>query len=79
MKGEVAFINHNKLFLINALERPNDGKLAENVNFIINDWMATQERSGIFYAFNSEAEILIKRRNSNLGNNGIPKWTICSS
>ena len=72
VKGDLAFINHDKLFLINDLERPNDGKLASNGKFIINDWMSGNELCGIFYAFNSQSEILIKRKfNSNLGNNGI--------
>ncbi len=71
MKGEITFINHDTLYLISDLQRPNDGKLASNGNFIINDWMSS-ELNGTFYAFNSDAEVLIKRKfNSNLGNNGI--------
>ena len=72
VKGEVAFINQDKLFLISDLQCPNDVKLASNGNFIINDWMSSYELNGTFYAFNSEAEVLIERKfNSNLGNNGI--------
>lgn len=72
IQGELVFINTNRLFYVNFIERPNDGKLASNGNFVINDWMAGGNLNGIFYAFNSEAEVLIKRKfNSNLGNNGI--------
>jgi tetratricopeptide (TPR) repeat protein len=71
--GEVVFINNDRLFLINDLMRPNDGKVAENGNFIINDWM-NDNLNGTFYAFNSEAEILMKIKfNSNLGSNFISK------
>ncbi|MFU2192201.1 zinc ribbon domain-containing protein [Methanobacterium sp. MZD130B] len=75
IKGKTIFINQNKLFLISSLTRPNDGKLAENGNFIINDWISFEhELSGIFYAFNSQAEVLIEKKfNSNLGGNGISK------
>jgi ribosomal protein L40E/tetratricopeptide (TPR) repeat protein len=69
--GEVVFVNDKELFLIDTLERPNDGKLAENGNFIVNDWM-TPELGGTFYAFNSDVNILIKEQfNSNLGENGL--------
>ena len=73
VKGEVAFVNLDKLFLISELQRPNDGKLASNGNFIINDWISNgTELAGTFYAFNSDTEILIKRNlNSIPGNNGI--------
>jgi hypothetical protein len=69
--GETVFVNENELFLINELKRPNDGKIAENGNFIINDWMGSN-LSGTFYAFNSDAKIIFKRKfNSNLGNTAI--------
>ena len=49
IKGKTIFINQNKLFLISSLTRPNDGKLAENGNFIINEWISFEpELSGIF-------------------------------
>lgn len=72
VKGRAVFINQAELFLIDDLERPNDGKLAENGNFIINDWMASSELCGTFYAFNSKCEVIIKTKfNSNLYNNAI--------
>jgi tetratricopeptide (TPR) repeat protein len=72
IKGKTIFINQNELFIINALERPNDGKLAENGTFIINDWVASSVHCGIFYVFNSKAEVLLKSKfNSNLYHNGI--------
>lgn len=72
IKGEIIFINQNKLFLIKDLMRPHDGKLAENGSFIISDWMTAGEREGTFYVFNSEANVLIKKKfNSNLGKNAI--------
>jgi len=72
--GELVFINGDKLFYINFIERPNDGKLAESGNFVINDWLRAEKLSGIFYAFSSDGEVLIKKKfNSNLGENGISK------
>lgn len=72
VKGRVVFINHDKLFLITELERPHDDKLAENGNFVINDWMSPEEQIGMFYAFNSKTEVLIRKKfNSNLSKNGI--------
>lgn len=68
--GKTVFIAGDRLFLIDDIERPNDGNLADNGNFIVNDWMHSQKLCGTFYAFNSEAEILIKRKfYSNLGKN----------
>ena len=67
----VAFIKKDELFLISDLWHPNNGKVAENGNFIIYD-SEYFDYYGTFYAFNSEAKVLIKREfNSNLGNNGI--------
>lgn len=72
VKGRAVFINQAELFLIDDLERPHDGKLADNGNFIINDWMASSELCGTFYAFNSKCEVIVKRKfNSNLYNNAI--------
>lgn len=70
VEGQVVFIKDNELFLKNELERPHDGKVSENGNFIINDWMLSGELCGTFYAFNSEATVIMRTKfNSNLGNN----------
>lgn len=70
--GKAIFINKDKLFLIPNVERPHDGKMAENGNFIFNDWMYDPGLCGTFYAFDSGAKLLLKQKfNSNLAKNGL--------
>jgi len=70
--GVVVYINNDELKVINGIQRPNDVMVAENGNFIINDWMSSKELNGTFYAINSELKILLKKKfNSNLGKNAI--------
>lgn len=70
--GKVVFINNDELILIDYIQRPTDGKVAENGNFIINDWLSPEDLSGIFYAYDSKLNPIIKMRFScNLGANTI--------
>lgn len=54
-------------------ERPNDGKVADNGTFIINDWhFFTGELRGTFMAFRADGSPIIARRfAANLFNNGL--------
>ena len=44
------------------IERPNDGLVANNGNFIFCDWLFTQELESVFYAFNLRGETIIKQK-----------------
>lgn len=53
-------------------ERPNDGKVANNGSFILNDWLFTGELAGVFRAYTSEGNpILAQSFSANLYNNGL--------
>ncbi len=66
---------------IGKLERPNDGKISNNGNFIINDWLFGEGLKGIYYAFNLSGEILLKHSfSANLYNNSISengRYCVC--
>jgi DNA-directed RNA polymerase subunit RPC12/RpoP/tetratricopeptide (TPR) repeat protein len=54
------------------LQRPHDGKVADNGNFVLNDWMLGEGLKGTFYAFDCNGEVLIRKRfQANLSSNGI--------
>lgn len=63
------------------LERPHDGKVADNGVFIINDWMFGEGLKGTFYAFDRLGTQLVQHRfAANLFNNSIAKdgtFAIC--
>ena len=53
-------------------DRPNDGKVAENGRFILNDCSNSGELSGTFYAFEPDGtDILTRTFSANLNNNGL--------
>ena len=56
------------------MQRPNDGKVCDNGNFILNDYMfrSNEILTGTFYALSLNGEILISSEfKANLGDNGI--------
>ncbi len=54
------------------MARPNDGKVADDGTFILNQWGAGNSTSGTFRAFNYlGAPIIAKRIRANLFNNGL--------
>lgn len=61
-KGYYFLFAHNVLTIMGRLERPNDGKVADNGRFIINDWLFTDETKSIGYAFNYDGEKIIRKR-----------------
>lgn len=57
-----------------SMERPQDGKVADDGTFILNDWGASDQLSGTFRAFRSDgSEILSRRFSANLLNNGLSR------
>lgn len=54
------------------LERPNDGKVADNGTFIFNDWKFSADLSGEFYAFDGDGRLILSKTvSANLYNNGL--------
>lgn len=71
-KGFYFIIKSQELVHIGQVERPNDGKIANNGFFIINDWLFDTGTQSIAYAFDTNGEIIFKKRlSANLLNNGI--------
>ncbi len=59
--GRVLVIKDDLLVLVNDdIQRPNDGKIANNGTFIINDYMFGDDLQGTFYAIDIENNVLIK-------------------
>lgn len=70
--GRYALFCEGMLLFKGELQRPNDGKVSNQGNFIINDWTFGEGNQGVFYAFDSKSNILISRRfKANLGPNAI--------
>ncbi len=54
------------------LANPMDGKISNNGNFVLNDWMDAEKLQGTFYAFDSEGKILLRKQfEANLDNGDI--------
>lgn len=54
------------------MERPNDGKVANDGSFILNDWRFSAELGGVFFAFRADGSPVVSERfTANLLNNGI--------
>ena len=72
--GLYFLLDNNRAIAAGKMQRPNDGKVCDNGNFILNDWMFNdgQTLAGTFYAFMFNGEILVRCEfKANLGDNGI--------
>jgi len=55
-----------------VLDRPHDGKVADNGRFILNNWGNSGELSGAFHAFEPDGTAILSRTfSANLNNNGL--------
>lgn len=71
-KGFYFIIKNQELVHVGQVERPNDGKIANNGSFIINDWLFDSGTKSIAYAFDANGEIIFKKKlSANLLNNAI--------
>jgi hypothetical protein len=71
-KGYYFLIKNNELIFIGQIERPHHGKVANNGNFILNDWLLTSDTKSKAYAFTENGELLIKKSlRASLVTNGI--------
>jgi hypothetical protein len=71
-KGKYLLLRGKDVIAQGAVGRPNDGKIADNGNFILNDWCLGGGLQGVFLAFDRSGKALVKRRfEANLFNNGL--------
>jgi tetratricopeptide (TPR) repeat protein len=74
--GLYFLLDGNRAIVTGRMERPNDGKVSNSGNFILNDWMEYvdygEKLRGTFYAFAATGEILVSKGfKANLSSNGI--------
>lgn len=64
-------------------ERPNDGKVANDGTFILNDWLFTGDLAGVFRAYSANGQPIIAQGfTANLYNNGLSadgRFAVCQS
>jgi hypothetical protein len=71
-KGKYIVLAGKDLIAQGAVARPNDGKIANDGSFILNDWGFGGGLQGVFLAFDRSGKPLVKRRfEANLFNNGL--------
>jgi len=82
-RGPFVLLRGEEIITSGSLQRPNDGKVANNGVFIFNDWMFGEGLKGTFCAFSPNgAEILSHRFKANLYNNGLSKdgeFAVCQT
>lgn len=70
--GRYVLLDRDCVILDARMERPGDGKVADNGVFILNDSGPRGELSGTFHAFSSDGEEILSRQfSANLLNNGL--------
>ena len=83
-KGRYILLDGESIVCEGRMDRPNDGKVADNGVFIFNDWhFFAQELRGTFCAFRPDGEkILSVRFKANLYNNGLSRdgrYAVCQT
>lgn len=80
--GRVLLLKEEKLRFTEHFERPKNGAVSDDGTFIFNDWTFNR-RHGIFYAFDENGTLLLKKDfNLNLINNGISnngQYAVCQA
>lgn len=72
IKGRYVLLDDDALVVDARMERPQEGKVADDGTFILNDSGDSQQLSGTFHAFRSDGSIILSRSYSaNLLNNGL--------
>jgi hypothetical protein len=72
IQGRYLLIDGDAIIVDRRMERPQDGKAADDGTFVLNDWGDSQELSGTFHAFRSDgSEIVSRAYTANLLNNGL--------
>jgi hypothetical protein len=70
--GRYVLLDGTDLLVDGAMDRPNDGKVADDGTFILNDWGSREALEGRFVAFARDGRVLVERHfAANLVNNGL--------
>lgn len=70
--GRYVLLNDGKIVVDARMDRPQDGKVADDGTFILNDWGQRNDLAGTFHAFSADGrEILCRSYSANLLNNGL--------
>ncbi len=70
--GSYVLACDDELILTGNMERPNDGRVANNGSFVLDDWLFGEGLKGIFYAIDKKGTVLVRHRfEANLLNAGI--------
>ncbi|WP_066684726.1 tetratricopeptide repeat protein [Sphingomonas sp. CCH18-H6] len=70
--GRFYLFEGDRLAAQGRAERPNDGEVANNGSFVINDWLFGDGLKGVFRAYRADGSIIVERAfTANLLNNGI--------
>jgi hypothetical protein len=70
--GYYFLLEGTRIIAEGRISRPNDGKVANNGTFVLNDWGLGDGLKGMFLAFDSLGDQLIRRKfRANLFNNGL--------
>lgn len=81
--GRWALLEHDRLICEGRLERPQDGKVANDGTFILNDWMLGEGLKGQFVAFRRDGTAILARDiAANLMSNGLSndgQFAICQT
>jgi hypothetical protein len=81
--GRWALLEHDRLICEGRLERPQDGKVANDGTFILNDWMFGEGLKGRFVAFRRDGTVILSRDiAANLMSNGLSndgQFAICQT
>ncbi|MBV9181943.1 MAG: tetratricopeptide repeat protein [Alphaproteobacteria bacterium] len=83
-QGRYILLQDEQIICEGRMDRPNDGKVADDGTFILNDWhFFTMELRGTFCAFRPSGETIISRQfKANLYNNGLAtdgRWACCQT
>lgn len=81
--GSWKLLSHDQIIAEGSLERPNDGRVADNGNFIFNDWMFGDGLNGRFHAFSIDGtQLIAKELAANISSNGLStdgRYAICQT
>lgn len=70
--GRYILLDGKTVIADGRMRRPNDGKVANNGTFVLNDWEFTSDLSGTFWAFRADGRKIVSRHfSANLFNNGL--------
>lgn len=83
-QGRYMLLDGDRIVCEGRMDRPNDGKVADDGTFVLNDWhFFTGELRGTFYAFRATGEVIVRCQfGANLYNSGVSadgRWACCQT